>query len=705
MQPGAPNSAVKDARAPSALARCGAALTGLALVAGCYLLARSPVLSLNDARELSADFSFERTVLPSGQSAAPMKGRTDPFVRDVHPVLKRTEGWVSSLGAAVTLADLDGDGLPNDVIWVDPRTDLVSMACCPGTPQRYSPVCLEAPPIPAHPDRVVAPMGSAAADFDEDGVTDVLVYYWGRPPVLFIGGKSNAPGAAPSYRAQDVGDPGQYWYSNAISVIDLDGDGHLDVIIGNFYPDGSHILEPSSTAPAVNAGLGRAKNGGGHHVFRTSVSRQPKGGNAVAFQEVPDAFPPNVKGAWTLAQGSGDLDGDLLPELYLAHDFGPDTLLHNRSKPGEFRFVEMKGERGFLTPRSCAVGGDSCKGMGCDFADVDQDGVLDIYVSNISAPWALMEGHFLWASDLRHRPGMTVESLKTQMRAEAHPIAPYVNVADRVGLSVSGWGWNSNLADFNNDGRLEAIQAVGFMAALPTAKPGVHAEDGHSPDMPRDAWVGLQALGTSNAGIIQRASLWPSFRKGVRLSGEDCDPFFVWDARRARYFDVCAYKEVREKLALTEPMSSRGIALADVDHDGRLDYALGNQFRDSYFYHNTGVQRSYLGLTIVLPIEGGQGDGFQVLPAGTKPPPASPAIGASVSVRDDTRDYPLVAQVDCSNGHSGHRSPEIHFGLGQRAGNAPVEVTIEWRDRTGKTHKAQQPIQPGWHTVVLGQPQ
>src|SRR3712207_7095987 len=42
-----------------------------------------------------------------------------------------------------------------------------------------------------------------------------------------------------------------------------------------------------------------------------------------------------VAHSWTLAVGAADLDGDLLPELYFANDFGPDRLLHNRSQPGE----------------------------------------------------------------------------------------------------------------------------------------------------------------------------------------------------------------------------------------------------------------------------------------------------------------------------------------------------------------------------------
>ena len=46
----------------------------------------------------------------------------------------------------------------------------------------------------------------------------------------------------------------------------------------------------------------------------------------VTYEEVRDALPAGVGGGWGLAVGACDLDGDLLPELYVAHDFGPDRL-------------------------------------------------------------------------------------------------------------------------------------------------------------------------------------------------------------------------------------------------------------------------------------------------------------------------------------------------------------------------------------------
>ena len=41
--------------------------------------------------------------------------------------------WISTLGTAAAMEDLDGDGLPNDLIYSEPRTDLVTVAPVPGT--------------------------------------------------------------------------------------------------------------------------------------------------------------------------------------------------------------------------------------------------------------------------------------------------------------------------------------------------------------------------------------------------------------------------------------------------------------------------------------------------------------------------------------------------------------------------------------------
>src|SRR4029077_396311 len=125
-----------------------------------------------------------------------------------------------------------GDGLPNDIIYVDPRTDLVTVTPAPGTGDRYRPFALDVSPLP-YDASTTAPMGTLAGDFNEDGLMDVLVYYWGRTPVLFLRQKGDPSGhalARPSYTAIELVSSGERWFSNGAVQADLDGDGHVDLL-------------------------------------------------------------------------------------------------------------------------------------------------------------------------------------------------------------------------------------------------------------------------------------------------------------------------------------------------------------------------------------------------------------------------------------------------------------------------------------------
>ena len=151
------------------------------LVLVSFGVARLPTLPRADRDRLAGRFKFTHEALPGWGDAS-----TSRTVRTVHPTLQPISAWISSVGASVALRDLDGDGLPNDVILVDPRSDQVVVAPVPGTPARYPPVHprprSRLPTIAA----TMAPMGCLPGDFNEDGLADVLVYYWGRTPIVFL---------------------------------------------------------------------------------------------------------------------------------------------------------------------------------------------------------------------------------------------------------------------------------------------------------------------------------------------------------------------------------------------------------------------------------------------------------------------------------------------------------------------------------------
>lgn len=621
-----------------------------------YAFARLPGISARERTALAARFLFTARVLPE------LSGNPPRSVRTVHPSLQHISAWISSVGASVALHDLDGDGLPNDVCFVETRTDQVIVAPAPGTPSRYKPFVLTAAPLPFDP-ATMAPMGCLPGDFNEDGRADILVYYWGRTPLLFLrrGGILSPSG----YVACELMPRLERWYTNTATSADLDGDGHPDLILGNYFPDGARILDARAhQGEQMQDSMSRAFNGGSKR-FLLWAGATAGAHPTARFRSVNPGLPAPVMYGWTLALGACDLDGDLLPELYIANDFGPDRLLHNRSTPGHVAFSLLEGKKTLTTPNSKVLGRDSFKGMGVDFADLNGDGLPDIYVSNIAAPYALEESHFLFAST-------------GDVRRMKEGVAPYVDQSEPLGLSRSGWGWDCKLADFDNDRVLEAVQATGFV------KGNVNR------------WPELHELAMGNDQVLRHPDCWLRVQPGDDLSGHQRTAFFV-RASDGRYQDI------GREIGLREPHVTRGIAVADVDGDGRLDFASANQWESSYLYHNESPRTgAFLGLYLRLPVHA-EDLGATHVRIGTPGGEGSdrPAIGAVAAVYLPNGKR-LAASVDGGNGHSGRRSPDLHFGLGSLPADTHLRVDVRWRDPNGHLRQDTLSLVPGWHTVVLG---
>jgi hypothetical protein len=636
-------------------------ILAIVIAVALYESTRLPALSQSEESSMAARFKFKKQPLPEPQ------GHPYKFIRAVHPSLENISAWISTLGAAVAIADLDGDGLANDLCYVDPRTDLVTVAPVPNTGARYEAFDLNPAPLP-YDSNTMAPMGCLAGDFNEDGLTDLLVYYWGRAPIIFLrqslGGGNNSILKYADYVARELIPIPARWFTNAATLADFDGDGHTDLLICNYFQDGAHILDANAAGVEVmHDTKAKSFNGGQKHLLLwTEATGAPQ--PAASFIDKQDTFDEKVSRGWTLAVGAADMDGDLLPEIYFANDFGPDRLLHNRSTQGNPSFALLEGEGGINTPSSFVLGKDSFKGMGVDFGDLNCDGIPDIYVSNITSEFGLQESHFLWLS--------TGETARMN-----EGIAPYKQSSEELGLSRSGWGWDARLADFDNDSIPEAIQATGFLRGK------------------INRWPELQSLGTVNSQIMHDARLWPPFRPGADLSGYDKMPFFV-RGKDGRYYDVAA------QVGLTEPMVSRGIAIADVDGDGRLDFAVANQWETSYFFHNESPDAGgFIGLHLLLPVGASQAEPFAVRdghpPAGLL---ARNAIGATATLHLED-DCKVIAQVDGGTGHSGKRSPDIHFGLGHVAESAALQVDLKWRGIDGQVRQRSLYLCRGWYTILL----
>src|SRR5258708_2665663 len=167
---------------PGPLKRNAKRLTAIAMLAAAliaYHLANIPPTA--DLTQLRYAYNFSRHALPE------VAGPERRSYRPMHPDFHHITAFMSTLGAGASLSDIDGDGLPNDVCYVDTITDQIIVTPAPGTGDRYKPFALDANQRgPLFTRSSMGPMGCVAADVDEDGRTDLLVYYAGRTPILFL---------------------------------------------------------------------------------------------------------------------------------------------------------------------------------------------------------------------------------------------------------------------------------------------------------------------------------------------------------------------------------------------------------------------------------------------------------------------------------------------------------------------------------------
>ena len=366
------------------------------------------------------------TQSPAFDVATDTAGLHDVHDIDGSPPFRLLGDMGTSSGLAV--ADFDCDGFEDIALLSSSRLRLYRNAA-DGT---FTDVTA-AMGLPAQID--IAGTGLVFFDFDNDGDPDLWISGI-RGQRLF---RNDGCRGFTDVTEQARIVPGR-WASMPV-VADYDRDGFLDVYVVRM---GDH----EHTAPTPNWD---AHNG----VPDTLYHNNGDG----TFSDVTAAAGIDDHG-WGFAAAWGDYDNDGWPDLYVGNEFGTGALYHNQGD-GTFRDVSVT-----------ANAHDRSSAMGVAWGDYDNDGNLDLFVSNMYANsrWALF--HPEWPVPvpwyMRWAPRARVDAVIDELSRGSTLLhnngdGTFTDVSDAAGIRDAQWGWGAEFVDYNNDGRLDIYDSNGMI--------------------------------------------------------------------------------------------------------------------------------------------------------------------------------------------------------------------------------------------------
>ena len=467
------------------------------------------------------------------------------------------------------------------------------------------------------------------ADFDNDGRQDVIVVR-ANGPLLFLnegGGKFR-----PKPDAFQFANPPQGTFTGAAAA-DYDRDGWLDVYfcLYSYYQGTGQYKYPSPYHDAENGP-------------RNFLMRNQRDGT---FRDVTAESGLNQNNTrYSFCCGWSDYNRDGWPDLYVVNDFGRKNLYRNN---GDGTFTDV-------APQSEVE--DVGAGMSVSWLDYDNDGAEDLYVGNMWTAAGLrvsMQEIFKKDSSkevrsLYQKHAMGNSLLRNMLRNMLpNRAGAFDDTTKSAGVGMGRWAWSSDAFDFDHDGFPDLYIANGMVSSPLHAE--VSREDlnsffwrqvvAYSPDDARASHAYEQGWNAINE-LIRSDGTWSGYERNV----------FYANNRDGTFSDVSGV------VGLDFVQDGRAFALADFDHDGRLELFLKN--------------RSAPQLRILKNVIEGLPPSIAFRLQGTKS--NRDAIGASVTI--ETASGRQTRTLQAGSGFLSQHSKDVFFGLGETKG--PVQASIRW---------------------------
>ena len=452
--------------------------------------------------------------------------------------------------------------------------------------------------------------GVTMVDINGDGLLDIYVCNSGdvegdnKENELFINqGNLRFEEKAAAYNLNDKG------YSTHASFFDYDKDGDLDVYILNnsFQAIGSFNLRKNERPKRDELGGDKLmRNEGGRFV---DVS-----GEAGIYGSVI---------GFGLGVTVGDVNNDNWEDIFISNDFFERDYLYINQQDGTFKED--------LVNQMNSISGAS---MGADMADINNDGYQDIFVTEMLPSdytrlksVTTFEGwdkyQYNVANGYHHQFTRNVLHLNRGNNT-------FSEVSRLAGVEASDWSWGALFFDMDNDGYEDLFIANGIYKDLTD----------------QDY---LQYI--ANESVIQSIIS----EKGVDYKELiDIIPSNKVPNHAFRNLGGLSFEPYRSS-GLQDLSFSNGAAYGDLDNDGDLDLVVNNVNMPCFVYDNQGDGGNYLKFHL-------RGEGENTF-----------AIGSKIKLRAGEQTWLVENQP--TRGFQSSVDPAVVVGLGKATA---AEVSITW---------------------------